>query len=138
MNSSVYPAKIDWWLWPILIGSSLGLVVWGALVWESNRVEALILIGTGIFDGILFSALLYPCYYTIEESHVLIRSGIIKFRVAINTIQSVTPTWNPLSAPAPSLKRVEIRLKNGRICLVSPADRNGFIEELNRRIGLAS
>ncbi|MDF1811754.1 MAG: hypothetical protein P1V20_06055 [Verrucomicrobiales bacterium] len=27
MKSKIYPAKIDWWLWLILIGCSLGLIV---------------------------------------------------------------------------------------------------------------
>ncbi len=135
MHSKKYPAKIDWWLWPILIGSSLGLIVWGAFAWQSDRGGSLILIAAGIFDGILFCVLLFPCYYAIEESHILIRSGLIRYRVPIDGVQSVTPTSNPLSAPAPSLKRVEIRMKDGKYYLVSPADREGFIEEVNRLAG---
>ncbi|MDF1811753.1 MAG: PH domain-containing protein [Verrucomicrobiales bacterium] len=79
---------------------------------------------------------MFPCYYAIEESDILIRSGIIRYRVPIDGVQSVTPTSNPLSAPAPSLKRVEIRMKDGKFHLVSPSDREGFIKELNHLAGI--
>ncbi len=138
MKSTIYPAKIDWWLWPILIGASIGLIVWGGFLWQSDRAEALILIAAGIIDGIFFGVLLFPCYYAIEESDILIRSGVIRYRVPIDGVQSVTPTSNPLSAPAPSLRRVKIQMKDGKYHLVSPADREGFIEEINHRAGIVT
>ncbi|MDF1740911.1 MAG: PH domain-containing protein [Verrucomicrobiales bacterium] len=137
MSAKIYPAKIDWWLWLILIGSSLGLFVWGLLSWQTNPAEALILIGVGIFDGILFGVILFPCYYAIEESHILIRSGLIRYRVPLDGVQSVTLSSNPLSAPAPSLRRVKIEMKDGKYHLVSPADREGFIREVKRLVETA-
>ncbi len=138
MKSHIYPAKVDAWLWLILIGASFGLVVWGGFSWQSNRVEAIILIAAGSFNGILFSLLLFPCYYAIEKSHILIRSGLIRYRVPIDGIQSVKRSSNPLSAPAPSLKRIEIRMKDGKYHLISPADRDGFIEEITLLAGISN
>lgn len=136
MKSKTYPAKIDWWLWPILIGSSLGLILWGAFWWHSEPEAALVLIGAGIFDGILFGLVLFPCHYVIDESTLLIRSGLIRYRVPIDRIEAVTPSSNPLSAPAPSVKRVKIQMKDGKYHLVSPADREGLMEELKNVAGL--
>ncbi|MDF1659559.1 MAG: PH domain-containing protein, partial [Verrucomicrobiales bacterium] len=59
-----------------------------------------------------------------------------RYRVPIDRIEAVTPSSNPLSAPAPSLKRVKIQMKDGKYHLVSPADREGFMEELNRVAGI--
>ena len=134
----MYPAKVDWWLWLILMIISPGLIVFGALTWSSNQTEALILIGSGIFDAILIVILLVPCYYAIEDSTILIRFGVFRYRVPINGIASLTLTTNPLSAPAPSLRRVEIRMKTGKFYLVSPADREGFIKEVNQLAGIAA
>jgi len=132
--SSIYPAKVDSWLWLLLIGASLGLIASGGWIWTANRSEAIILIGAGVFDTILFALLLFPCHYTIGESEVIIRSGILRYRVPIGQVRSVTPTSSPLSAPAPSLKRLEIRLDNGKAYIISPKDREGFIRELRGRV----
>ncbi len=138
MESKVYPARVDWWLWLILIGSTVGLILWGVFMWQSNLSGALILIGVGVFDSILFGVLMFPCYYAIEEPNILIRSGVLRFRVPIDGIESLACTMNPLSAPAPSLKRIEIRMKNGKFYLVSPTDREGFIRDVSRLAGIAA
>jgi membrane protein YdbS with pleckstrin-like domain len=132
-NASIYPAKVDFWVWLVLIGASLGLIAWGGWTWPANRGEAIVLIGAGVFGTILI-ALLFPCHYTIEKSEVLIRSGILRYRVPIDQVRSVNLSSNPLSAPAPSLKRVEILLENGKSYLISPLDREGFIRELRDRV----
>ena len=128
-----YPAKVDAWLWLVLAGSSVGLIAWGGWVWTSDPTGALFLIGVGLFNTILFAVLLFPCHYTLGEYEVLIRCGILRYRIPIDQVRSVNPSWSPWSAPAPSLKRVAIRLDNGRIHLVSPKDRDGFIRELRNR-----
>lgn len=138
MESKVYPAKIDWWLWLILMIASPGLIVFGALTWSTNQTEALILIGAGIFDAILVGLLLFPCFYAIEDSTLLIRFGVFRYRVPIKGIESLTLTTNPISAPAPSLQRVEIRMKTGKFYLVSPIDREGFIKEVNHLAGITA
>ncbi len=134
MSEQVYPAKYDWWLLLILAAASLGLIAWGISDWPDKRGEGAVLVGAGLFNTLLFSLLLYPCRYTISDTEVLIRCGILRSRVAIAAIRSVTATSNPLSAPAPSLRRVSIQLDNGSYVLVSPLNREGFIRELSARI----
>lgn len=134
MKEQVYPAKYDGWLLLILAASSIGLIAWGIAVWPDNRSEGAILVGAGLFDTVLFSLLAYPCRYSIAETELIIRCGVLRYLVPIAEIRSVTPTSNPLAAPAPSLRRLATVLENGKCYLVSPLDREGFIRELSARL----
>jgi hypothetical protein len=65
-----------------------------------------------------------------------IRSGVLKGDIPIASITSVTPTHNPLSAPALSLDRLAISYEKGghpRLGLVSPKEKAAFLQELSAR-----
>lgn len=97
-------------------------------------------IGTGrtgaFLIGILIVmplALLLPCRYTVTEEELVIRCGVLKERISLKEIVRVFPASNPLSAPALSLRRVQIDLRKG-FRLVSPVDREKFIREIEARV----
>ncbi|HOI86801.1 MAG TPA: PH domain-containing protein [Lentimicrobium sp.] len=48
----------------------------------------------------------------------------------IQKLQSIRPTTNPLSSPALSVKRLELRFKNKETVMISPVNREEFIELL--------
>ena len=55
-----------------------------------------------------------PAPAGVGETHpmqrvVVIRSAFLRWRIPIGDIESITPTRNPLSSPALSLDRLEIR-----------------------------
>ncbi|HUJ15748.1 MAG TPA: PH domain-containing protein [Thermoanaerobaculia bacterium] len=89
-------------------------------------VGAIVLI---LFELFFFEWMFRSTYYVIEGDTLLIRSGIVRWRIAIREIRSVTPTRSAISSPALSLDRLRIDYGRKRI-LISPANRDRFIEML--------
>ncbi|MCG8526909.1 MAG: PH domain-containing protein [Opitutales bacterium] len=133
MKSSVYPSKVDIWLAAILILAPLVAVGIGVYVIIIGEKEGWIGIFTGAFIAVVMGALSIPCRYTIKEKEIKIKCGIYEDRIPIEKIIKIFPTMNPLSAPALSLKRIQIETVHSSY-LISPKDRESFIEELNKRL----
>ena len=88
--------------------------------------------------GLVF-ALAVPTHYTVTEQELKIRSGIILYRIPLDSIQRVYPTRNPLAAPAWSIDRLGVEYKRGKrkaLALISPARREQFLELLMERTAL--
>ena len=70
-------------------------------------------------------------YYIIRDGTLIVRSSILyNTHIPISHIVSISPTGNPISAPAASLDRLEIRYGPYETILVSPKDKAGFIAHL--------
>ncbi|WP_242822379.1 PH domain-containing protein [Thermaerobacter marianensis] len=74
-----------------------------------------------------------PSYYRITPTHLQIRVGLMDFDVPLARIRRVRPTWNPAASAALALRRVAVETDRGETVLVSPADRETFLEVLRRR-----
>jgi hypothetical protein len=116
----IYRSKIDWWLM---------LIVYGAFVYpvvDGIRMKQYIL--SLVFVGIilLISFLFYNTRYTIEGENLL----IWRTKIDINSIRKVYKTRNPLSSPALSLDRLAIVYNKFDEVLISPVERDDFIQEL--------
>ncbi len=133
MKSSIYPSKVDLWLAGILIAAPLLAISLGGYAIVIGENGGWIAIFTGVFMAIVMGALSIPCRYEITEKEILIKCGFYEDRIAIERIKKIFPTMNPLSAPALSLTRVQIETVHSSY-LISPKNRDGFIEEVNKRI----
>jgi len=70
-------------------------------------------------------------HYTIEENRVTIVCGFLyRKEINIQSINSIRESRSILSAPAPSLDRLEIRYGKHQRVLVSPRDKAGFVSAL--------
>jgi hypothetical protein len=74
--------------------------------------------------------LLKTTCYTLEPTRLLVRSGPFSWNVPLAGIHSITPTRNPLSSPALSLDRLCIEYGKHGSLMISPADKQGFLREL--------
>jgi hypothetical protein len=75
----------------------------------------------------------YPVSYEIRPPDLLVRAGLTRSRIALSSIEAVSPTRDPASAPALSLDRLRIDyLKKGKLTfsLVSPEDKAAFLTNL--------
>lgn len=124
----MYRSKIDLWL-IALLGGVTTLLAWS--VWQSGHLLALI--AMTIWFAILALAI-FPCSYTLTDDHLLIRTGVRKRRIAYADIRSVRRSGSILAAPALSLKRVEIRFGRSDAAILSPADREQFMEDVRQRV----
>jgi len=118
----------------ILLGG-LGFLMVYQRIWPG-----LILIGS---VAIFISYMFLNTYYQIDGEILKIRCGFLsRLTIEINSIKRISETNNPLSSPATSLDRLELKyLKNGKIntVMISPKDKSGFIKlltELNPAIEL--
>lgn len=73
-------------------------------------------------------------HYTIDTKNLTVRSGPIRWVIALSQIESVTPTRDARSGPALSLDRLRIRYAGGRQILISPQDKEAFIRDLERHL----
>lgn len=79
----------------------------------------------------LFAYLFTHTYYEITDDELIIRSGFLfNGRVRINDIREIRETNNPLSSPAISLDRLELRYGKNKYVLISPKDKKGFIDSI--------
>jgi len=132
----VYPSKRDAWLTVVL------WVAAGAMLFAANDVWSsadpfVFRLGFGATMAAMAGFtiwILYSTSYMLAETELTARSGPFRWRVPLDAIDSVTTTRSPLSAPACSLDRLNVRYGGRRVGLmVSPADKEGFLRDLRLR-----
>jgi uncharacterized membrane protein YdbT with pleckstrin-like domain len=128
-----YPSAVDTWIAILLIGTPVLVVAFGISIVVESAPAGFIVIGVGIFIGGLIASLAIPCHYTIDDQCLKIKCGILGEDIALEKIVSIEKSGSLLSAPALSTKRVKIVLVDG-FRLISPKDREGFIEVLQQKI----
>ncbi len=119
-----FPSKRDLWL---------SLLIWGLML--LGAVPALLKPGKGqlmiMAAAILFIGWIwFGTGYEISESELKIRCGPFRQRIPIQEIKEIKTTRSPLSSPACSLDRMEIKYGNSKRVMISPADKEGFIKML--------
>ena len=132
MAQQVFKSKIDRWVMLVLVSAilvDLGVVVQTAMRPTSPAATTAIIL-VCIAAIVLLAALLLRTYYVVDKGSLRIVSGPFRWTIAIDQITAVRPTRSPLSSPALSLDRLQIRYGNGRKILVSPADRNEFLRAI--------
>ena len=112
---------------PLALFSSLGSGLLGLPI--ALRLATLVPL-VGLFCLVLWTLL--STYYTIDERNLTVRSGPMRWVIALSQIESVTPTRDARSGPALSLDRLRICYGGGRQMLISPQDKEGFIRDLER------
>lgn len=129
-----YKTKIDAWLIlmlaiPMLLVAGLGIYLYPAF-----PEEALICGGSLLFSAALVAVIGLPCAYTLEPEQLLIRSGVIRYRIPYRAITGVEKSGSIWSGPAWSLQRVKISYGDRKFMLLSPQDREGFMAALRSNL----
>jgi hypothetical protein len=124
-NNKVYPSKVGLELLvPILLISGAGMV---PAIKEGAWVKLAIPIGVLI----LVVAIFYSISYEIKKEVLVVKSFFwFKKVIPITSIRAIEETYNPISAPAASLKRLEIRYDRFNSIIISPKNRMDFIAHL--------
>lgn len=139
MKAAVYRSAVDAWLVVVLAAGGLIALMAGVSVFVAGDAAARGIAALAVLMGVgLPLWILTTTSYTLDEGVLLVRSGPVRRRVPIADITGVTPTRNPLSSPALSLDRLRIEVRGARPVMISPADRSGFIADLEARRAAAS
>jgi len=111
----------------IVIGGTTFLMAYQK-VWLGFFINVLLIIIVGYF--------FLSVHYLIYGGILKVKSGFIVHKsIDIQTIQHISETNNPISAPASSLDRLEISYglpNNLKSVLISPKDKTGFIDHLQK------
>jgi Bacterial PH domain len=134
-----YKSKIDWWLIPLLAAPPIASVVATVVLVQTGDPMGMfagfgsMLLVSGIYFGLVF-----PLRYGIGGDCLLVQFGVCRHRIALADIVEVRRTWNPLSSPALSLDRLQIRFGTTvfKSIMISPAQREQFLSDLAQSAGL--
>jgi membrane protein YdbS with pleckstrin-like domain len=135
-----YRSKVDAWLAAVLLGAfliTLMAMSFVVVLLGAFATAWWIVVFVLVIWGFVLS-LLFPLYYEITASTLLVRSGWIRRQIPLSSIQRVFPTNNPLSAPALSLDRLQVEYTQGslpRFVLISPRDKPSFLRDLADHAG---
>ncbi|QOR64578.1 PH domain-containing protein [Cytobacillus suaedae] len=131
-----YSSKKDLWLTIVVWGAMLftfGSSIFALLEAEMGPIEYVIMISLGIGLPVFIMWMWFTTYYVLTDDSLIIRYGPFKKAVPFDSITSVKKTSNPFSSPALSMKRLEILYGKYDIVLISPENRDTFMELLRER-----
>ncbi len=134
--ASVFRSKRDGWLvaclWLSVLGMGAGaVVVWGAPLPVAVRtwLSGLLAFGSGFIVWLLYST-----RYELRERQLVVRAGPFRWTVALDAIEEIFPTRNPLASPACSLDRLRIRYRGSSFgIMISPEQQAEFLSEVIAR-----
>lgn len=133
MAGKRFPSKIDAWLVATgFAGMAVAVVALGfSLYAEPDSPTTIVAVVMVLLVFALVVSTFLNTYYDVDRDTLTVRSGPFRWRVPLDAIDSVKPTRSPLSSPALSLDRLDIRYGKRRI-MVSPADKHGFLKAIGQ------
>jgi len=128
-----FRSKVDLWL--VAICAAAPIAVLEFFVEDSgvsDRFADLLAYGIVALVLLLFAVTYFTTRYRFTADFLMIQSGPFSWTIALRSITKVEPSHSPASGPALSLDRLAIHY-DGKIILISPADKQGFMTELKKR-----
>jgi hypothetical protein len=116
----IYKSKVDWWL-IVLFGGVFGYPIIHGILTNEYFLSVLF-----AFVLVLFFLFSKTIKYKIEGENLMIWYT----KIEVKSIRKIYRTKNPLSSPALSLDRIAIVYNKYDEILISPKERNEFIDEL--------
>lgn len=123
----VFPTKRDIWLGGIF-GAITVLLIWGII----DSILYIDWVTITLLPPVLLFILLiwFRMYYKIKADTLIIIYGPFSKKIDVNQITSIRHSRSILSAPALSLDRLEINTNKYDTVLISPKDKELFMETL--------
>lgn len=128
-----FPSKKDKWLTIVIWG--IALLGFLTPLIKAQLTAALIMLLLGLFLLWFW----FKTGYEIEGEKIKIHYGPIRQTIKINEIEVIIKSKAPLTAPALSMDRIQIRCGKYDIFSISPVDQDQFIKaitEINPDISL--
>ncbi len=123
----VFESKIDLWFYLLI---SLLILVSIFVLHKAIRQPSLVNLVVSLITAVLGVGLplwlLASTKYILSDNELIVKSGPVNRLIPLESIVSVKETHNPISSPALSLDRLEIKYGNNQRILISPKDKQGF------------
>jgi hypothetical protein len=130
----MYKTAYDWWIqllvvFPLLTGS---IVIVAGIATGNDQIRTIGVLATAGYC-LLLGFLVMPMVYVIRGEGLAIRFGLVRLRIPWDRVIQIEPTSSALSAPAMSLKRLDVRYRKGSGAethvMISPSDRDAFVRD---------
>ena len=129
---TVYESAVDLWIAVMLaIAPVAGVLIGIYLMWVGNPGDASIMFMMAAFTLLATMAFTVPCRYTLLEDALSIRCGLVCYQIPYNEIERVEKSASLRSGPALSMRRVLVETKKKKRHILSPKNREQFVEELS-------
>jgi hypothetical protein len=131
----VFRSAVDWWLYAVIIASAV--VVLAAvfpLLNAGHTGQTVVAVMTALIAVGLPVWLLTSTYYRVQGGSLEVRSGPFRWTIPLKDITEVRRTGSILSSPALSLNRLEIKYGRAKTILLSPRDRQGFLQAIGHTL----
>jgi len=122
-----FPSKRDLWL---------GLLIWGLMLLGAvpaplnpGKSQLVIMIAVILFIGWIW----FGTGYKMMDNELKIYCGPFRHTISLQDIKEIKKTRSPLSSPACSLDRMEIKFGKSKRVMISPADKENFVKMLIRK-----
>lgn len=135
-----FKSKVDAWLVVLLTAALLLAPVMVLTHWGSPRHPPM---SDGVFVIVALVSVVPPTAlvtwmfrttdYTLTDTDLLVRSGPVNIKVPLASVRKIAATHSILSAPALSLDRLEITYGKYNSVVISPDDKQAFVNEMIRR-----
>lgn len=122
-----FKSKIDHWVVFFMV-ILFGLIL-VRLFYDKNWLGFSFIIFVISFVVYTFSA----TYYTIERDKLIIKSGLLfNSTIEIQNIKKISESYNIISSPALSFRRLEILYNKFDTVLISPKDKERFLSAIQK------
>lgn len=111
----------------------LSVLIWGVIIimfFMMITEQNLVMFIAGILNNALLLWLWFGTSYKIDDENLIVKNGPFKSTIDIKSIKKLRATKTLLAGPALSIDRIEIQYKRYDSVIVSPKEKNKFIESL--------
>ncbi|MEP6886542.1 MAG: PH domain-containing protein [Gammaproteobacteria bacterium] len=134
-SGRVFRSKVDGKL--AAVGLSMPCVALVAIVmspghWGLSWLPVILV----VLVAVLVVWVVLSTYYEIQGEALVAHSGPFSWHVPLKEIVAIRESNSVRSGPALSMDRLEIAYRGGRVLLISPADKAGFLAALRRHAPL--
>jgi hypothetical protein len=135
--SKTYPSKVDAWLF-VLLAVVVGAMFVGMGMAVAREGWLRFIQGAFVVFGVIgFLVWIWlGTNYTLEDRHLVVRSGPFTWRIAIDEIISIEKPKGFArtgSNPALSMDRLLVTYGKGKRIMISPAEKEKFLADLKAR-----
>ena len=124
---TVFNSKVDMWLVCLVDGVMVIPAVYA--LFDFDPAGFIVIAVMWIF----VNAVLFGIRYIVEDDTLTVKvAGIRSGRYDLKTLQFVRKTHTLISEPAASMDRIRLDFGNRKSAVISPADRESFIELLKK------
>jgi len=128
-----FPSKRDLWLsllvWIPLLGVMIPIVLIPFKNGQFDPISIFIFVPVVAFVAWIW----FGTGYRVTDDELKIKSGPIRLTIPLEVITNIESTRNPISSPALSMDRLEIKYGEGKLAIISPLDKEGFINLIIRK-----